>query len=87
MTRKIYHRDNFFLSPSIFFNNTLKVALEYLFNVVMLLSTDFNLKLCFEVKKDPKLCNFKNLKEIFQKKVGIPGFILDEIAIFRFKGQ
>ena len=54
------HHQNIFL-----LKNTFKVALHYLFNVVILLSTVFNLKLSFKLKIDPKTCSsFKNLEEI-----------------------
>ena len=41
-----------------------KVALQYIFNVVILLNTGFNLKLNLNFKIDPKTCTIENLKEI-----------------------
>ena len=67
MTGKIYHRDKNNLSSSkkIWSKNTFKVALLYLFDVVILLNTNFN----FKLKIDSKTCTFKNLEEISQKPV------------------
>ena len=45
--------------------NTFKVALQYLFNVVMLLNTVFHLRL--KVNLDPKTCTFKK-----QWQTGLP---------------
>ena len=44
-----------------FLINTFKVALQYLYNVVILLKTVLNLKLSFKLKIDPKTCTLKNL--------------------------
>ena len=41
---------------------TFKVALQYLFNVVILLNTVINLKLNFRLKIDLKMFIFKDLK-------------------------
>jgi len=46
--------------------NFFKVALHYLFNVFLLFNTVSHLKLNFKLKKDPKMCTFKNLKEIWK---------------------
>ena len=50
------HRQAFFL-----LKNTFKVALQYLFNILILLNIVFNHKLNFLLKIDPKKCTFKNL--------------------------
>ena len=47
--------------------NTFKVALQYLFNVVVLFSTVFNLELSFKLKTDPKnvlLKTWKNFRKL-----------------------
>ena len=56
----------FFLSSSknFFLKNTFKVALQFLFNVYILLNIVFNLKLNFKLKIDTKMLTFKNLEEI-----------------------
>ena len=45
------------------FNLLEKELLEHLFNVVIILYTDFNLKLSFKPKIDPKTCTFKPWKK------------------------
>ena len=47
MTQKIYHIDKIILSSSVFLKlkNRFKIALQYLFNVVILFNTVFYLKL------------------------------------------
>ena len=42
--------------------NTLKLAIQYLFNVVILINTVFSLKLNFKLKIDPKIGTFENLE-------------------------
>ena len=58
--------DNNFLPSSkvILIKNKFKVALQYLFNFVILFNKVFHLKLNFELKIDLKTCTFKNLEEI-----------------------
>ena len=51
-------------SKFFFIKKSFKVALQYLFNFVLLLNTVFNLKLNFKLKIDPKTCTFKILKSI-----------------------
>ena len=51
------------------FKNIFKVALLFLFNLVILLNTVFNLKLNFKLKVDPKTFTFKNLEVISLKPV------------------
>ena len=62
-----------------FFNkNIFKVALQYIFNGVILLNTVFNFKLSYKLKIDPKTCTFKSLEEFrkpgrnFSKKFDKP---------------
>ena len=43
-----------------------QVALQYLFNLFILLNTIFNFKLNLTLKVDPKMCTFKNLEEILK---------------------
>ena len=71
MIQKIYHINTFFCHHQIFnlFQYTLKVALQYLFKVVILFNTVFYLKLNFKLKVDRKTCTFKNLEKICQKTV------------------
>ena len=58
--KKILSSSNFFkLKKNIF-----KVALQYLFNVVILLNTVSYLKLNLRLKIDPEICIFKHLEEI-----------------------
>ena len=57
----------FVIIKNILLKNKFKVALHYLLNVLPLSNTLIYLKLKFKLKKDPKTCAFKNLKEIFQK--------------------
>ena len=54
------------MSPSkhILLKTTLKAAEQYLFIVIILLSTVFNLQLNFKLKTDQKKCTFKILEEI-----------------------
>ena len=47
----------------IYLKITIEVALTYVSNVFILFNTVFHLKLSFQLKVDPKVCNFKNLKE------------------------
>ena len=67
MTQKIYHKDKIlcYLQKEFLLKNKFKVVLQYIFNVVILL-TFFSLKLSFKLKMDPKACIFKNLGEIQQ---------------------
>ena len=44
-----------------------KVALQYLFNVVIIFKTVFYLKLILKLKLDSKTFNFENLEKISQK--------------------
>ena len=55
------HHQKFFL-----LKNTFEVALQYLFNVLVLLNTVFYLKLKFKLKVDSKTSTFKNLEEILK---------------------
>ena len=59
-----------FLSSSffVFLKNTFRVALQFLFNVFILLNIDFNLKLDFKLKIDQKMRTFKNLEEIWKTR-------------------
>ena len=68
MTQKICYIDKKFLSSSnnFLFENTFKVALQYLFNVFILLNIVSYLKLNFKLEIDPKMCIFKNLEEVFK---------------------
>ena len=51
--------------------NTFKVALQYLFNVVILLNTVFYLKLCFKLKIDPKnVCVLLKTLKIGNPEIG-----------------
>ena len=61
MTQKIYPIDKTFCHHQKFFllKNTFKVALQYLFNVIILLNIVFNRKLNFKQKIDPKMRTFK----------------------------
>ena len=65
----MYHMDKNLLSSSKTFllKNTFEVAVQHLFNVVILFNTVFYLKLSFKLKIDPKTCTFKNLEEFSQK--------------------
>ena len=45
-----------------------KVAIQYLFNVFILISIVSNLKLRFKLKVYPKTCTFKHLEEVSQTK-------------------
>ena len=56
------HHQSFFLLKNI------KVAFQNIFNVIIVLSTVFNLKLSSELKVDPKTFTLKTLEEISQKK-------------------
>ena len=71
LTLRIYHIDKNVLSSKNFFilKNTFKIALEYLFNVFILLNTVYYLKLNFKLNIDTKICTFKNLEEIWKKQV------------------
>ena len=60
--QKINQTDKKILSSSKNFKNTFRVALQYHFIVVILLSIVFNLKLGFKLKIDPK-CAFKSLEK------------------------
>ena len=63
----MYYTDIFFLKLSIFLLiKTVKEALRYLFNVIILFDTVFYLKLNFKLKIDPKRHNLKNLEEILK---------------------
>ena len=65
MTQKIYLLDNFFSHHQKFFllKNIFRVALQYLFIILILFNTVFNLKL---IKIDPNMRNFKNLEVIWK---------------------
>ena len=54
-------------SSNFLLKNAFKVTVQYLFNVVILLSTVNNLKLSFKLKINSKTSNFKNLKQTSQK--------------------
>ena len=66
--KKKSHIDNFFLLTSkvFLFKNTLKVALQYLFNVFILFKTVSYFKFNYKLKLDPKVFTFKNLEEIWK---------------------
>ena len=73
MTQKIYHVDKFFYNQIFFFlKNTCKVALQYLFNKLILFNIVFNLKLNSKLEIDSKMRTFKNLEETLKtlKKFG-----------------
>ena len=55
----------FCLHLNFILKNTLKEALRFLFNLVILFSTFF-LNLDFKLKIDLKACNFKNLDKILK---------------------
>ena len=65
MTQKVYHIDKNNLTLLNFFsNNTFKLALQYVFHVVVLFDTVFYLKLNFKLRQTKKrVCTFKNLKK------------------------
>ena len=46
--------------------NTLEVALQYLFDIFILLDTVSYLQINFKLKIDTKRCTFKNLEEILK---------------------
>ena len=48
---------------------TLRVASQYLFNMLYYLIQFFTLNLSLDLKIDPKTCIFENLEEISQKPV------------------
>ena len=58
LIQKICHI-NFVTIKNVLLKNTYKVALQYLFNVVIIFYTVFYLKLYFKVKIEPKMCTFK----------------------------
>ena len=64
LTQKIYHVDKIFVTST--FLNTFKLALQYLFNVLLLFNTVFYFKLNFKLKIDPKMSFFKNLEKIWK---------------------
>ena len=53
-------------SKNFFFKNTFKVAIQYLFIVLLVFNIIFYLKLYFKLKIDPKMCSFNNLEEILK---------------------
>ena len=57
--KNISHYQKFFL-----FKNIFEVPLQYLFDVVMLLNTVFNLQLNFKLKINQKMYSFKNLRNL-----------------------
>ena len=61
----LFNIRNFFL-----LKNTLKVALQYLYNLFILFKTVYYFQLNLKLKIDPKMCTFKNMK-----KFGKPGII------------
>ena len=67
MNQKIYHIKKKICHHQKFFNfkNIFKGALQYLFNVFLPFNIVYFLKLNFKLKIDPKMCNFKNLEEIY----------------------
>ena len=71
MTQKNYHVDKTFCHhQKIFFlQNAYKVALQRLFNNFILFNISFNLKFSFKLKIDPKMRTFKNMEEIWKKRV------------------
>ena len=66
--KKIYHVDKIFChnQKKNFLKNTFKVAIQYLFNVLLVFNIVFYLKLYFKLKIDPKMRSFNNLEEIFK---------------------
>ena len=54
----------FVIIKNFFLINTIKVALQYIFNDFILFNIVFNLKLNFRQKIDPKMHTFKNLEKI-----------------------
>ena len=50
----------------IFYFNTLKVVLQYIFNVLLLFNTVSYIKLNLKLKIDPKVCIFKNLEKFLK---------------------
>ena len=67
LKEKIYQLDNNNLTLAIFLlNNTTKLFLQYLFHVVVLFYTVFNLKLDFKLKYTKKVY-YKNLKKLKKK--------------------
>ena len=69
MTRKIYPIDKIFCHLHFFIikKNIFKVALQYLFNVFMILNVVLDVKLKFKLKVDPKIRTFKTLENIKKK--------------------
>ena len=63
---KSLSEDISFLSLLFLLKNTLKIALQYLFNVFVLFKKVFYLKLIFKLKIHQKKCTFKNLEKICQ---------------------
>ena len=60
----LFNIRNFFL-----LKNTLKVALQYLYNLFILCKTVYYFQLNLKLKIDPKMCTFKNMKKF--GKLGI----------------
>ena len=81
--KKIYHIDKLFCHHLKLFllKNTFKVALQYLFNVVIEFNTVFYLKLNFKLKIDQRRVLSKTWKKFrkpgrnFSKTSGNPGII------------
>ena len=66
LKQKVYHIDKSSRhhKKKQLLKNTVKVALQYFFNVFILFNLVFNLKFNFKLKIDPKMRTLKNLEEI-----------------------
>ena len=69
MTQNIYHVGEIFCHSQIFFlKKHILSSFTVFFNVSVLFNIVFNLKLNFKLKINPKMCNFKNLEEIWKPR-------------------